>query len=325
MSPRRGYPRALPVAALVVLGVCQAVTARATPMDDLIAQERDHFGKGVTLAHEEKFDQALREFEMAYQTKHNFWVLFNLAQAHVALEHTDDAIQILGKYLSDGRGHLARKRIQEVTKQLDELARDLLLAREDHASPPGVLVGGPGSATAAGGTRAALPSLAPPIGQLVPERTQPLPGPPGQAFPPIDDAPRSNRHTRISPVVFHALAISGAALGAASIGVYLWNRRRFDDWSATNSALRQQVDMPGYEERQLANNRRASTISQISTLDVGLALTAGALLASDAVIWFANRRAPEGGAPPPAARPVAALDLEWRAGSGASVNWKTRW
>jgi tetratricopeptide (TPR) repeat protein len=325
MSPRRGHPCALPVAAVVVLGVCHAVTVRATPMDDLIAQERDHFGKGVALAHQERFDEALREFEVAYQTKHNFWVLFNLAQAHVALEHTDDAIQILGKYLSDGRGHLPRKRIQEVTKQLDELARDLQLAREDHASPPDVLAGGPGSGTAADGARAALPALVPPIAQLMPERAQPLPGPPGQMFPPVDDAPRSNRHTRISPAVFHALAISGAALGAASIGVYFWNRSRFDDWSTTNSALRQQVDMPGYEERQLANNRRASTISQISTLDVALALTAGALLASDAVIWFANRRAPEGSAAPSATRPMAALDLEWRVGSGPSVNWNTRW
>ncbi len=82
---------------------------------------RDHYARGLVLAGQSSYEGALQEFKEAYTISPQFAVLYNIAQAHVALGHATEAIDVLSRYLRDGRDRIARARREQVTTQIATL------------------------------------------------------------------------------------------------------------------------------------------------------------------------------------------------------------
>jgi hypothetical protein len=83
---------------------------------------------------------------------------------------------------------------------------------------------------------------------------------------------------------------AGAAVGAAALGVYAWNRGRYEDWQAANASLPGLV--PGsaaYHEAAAANNARADSLSSANTAIIGLSIASAALIAGGATLYLVDR------------------------------------
>jgi len=82
----------------------------------------------------------------------------------------------------------------------------------------------------------------------------------------------------------------GAAAVAAALGVYLWNRDRYEDWKATNASL--QTLVPGsaaYHDAASANNARADSLGTANNAIVGLSIASGVLIAGGAALFLVDR------------------------------------
>lgn len=84
----------------VVAALATATTAARADDDNTRAAKR-HYAKGDKLFALGKFEQALVEFEAAYQAKPLPKLLFNIGQAHRNLDHYDQAIFAFRKYLRE--------------------------------------------------------------------------------------------------------------------------------------------------------------------------------------------------------------------------------
>src|SRR5215831_5434363 len=98
MAAKRTPPARIRLAA-ALLALAAAGIARA---DDPRQEARAHYAKGLELGAQNGYAGALREFEQAYALSPQYAVLYNIGQAHVALGHTAEAIDVLGRYLRDG-------------------------------------------------------------------------------------------------------------------------------------------------------------------------------------------------------------------------------
>src|SRR5262249_33525822 len=116
MAARRTPPTSFGLAALLVLAA--AGVARA---DDPRVEARAHYAQGLALGAPNGYQGALREFEEAYALSPQYAVLYNIGQAHVALGHTAEAIDVLGRYLRDGGDRIAPARRTQVVRQIAEL------------------------------------------------------------------------------------------------------------------------------------------------------------------------------------------------------------
>src|SRR6184192_3593733 len=83
---------ALGIACLVL-----AVTGVASADDRLSAKE--HFQKGTKYFDLGRFDEAIKEYEAAYEVKDEPVLLYNIAQAHRLAGHTRDAVYFYKSYL----------------------------------------------------------------------------------------------------------------------------------------------------------------------------------------------------------------------------------
>lgn len=63
-----------------------------------------HFKSGVTLFGEQKFAEALAEFERAYELSPNPIVLYNMASCHRELSHYADAVRLYNRFLTETEG-----------------------------------------------------------------------------------------------------------------------------------------------------------------------------------------------------------------------------
>ncbi len=96
---------------------------------------RAHYARGLELAGQRGYEGALREFNEAYASSPEFAVLFNIGQAHVALDHTREAVDALTKYLRDGGDRVPSGRRVQVTAQIARLeSRLAVLAAEEAAA-----------------------------------------------------------------------------------------------------------------------------------------------------------------------------------------------
>lgn len=92
-------PARLAIAALVALAALAAPRPAAAE-DAATRAAKRHYQKGDKLFTLGKFEQALAEFEAAYQAKPIPGLLFNIAQAHRNLDHLEQAIFAYRKYLN---------------------------------------------------------------------------------------------------------------------------------------------------------------------------------------------------------------------------------
>jgi hypothetical protein len=102
--------------------------ARPGWADDPRGSARAHYARGLELASQNGYEAALREFNEAYAISPQFAVLYNIGQAHVALGHSLEAIEVLSRYLRDGQDRLPPGRREQVQAQLAHLSADLASA-----------------------------------------------------------------------------------------------------------------------------------------------------------------------------------------------------
>jgi len=140
--------RALGVAfvALVACLIALVVAPRASHAEDAATKAaKRHYVKGDKLFNLGKFEQALEEFEAAYQAKPIPKLLFNIAQAHRNLDHYQQAIFSYRKYLSLVPDADNREAVLDLIDELEaeqeqaereERARQTALDREPRPGKP---------------------------------------------------------------------------------------------------------------------------------------------------------------------------------------------
>ena len=78
-----------------LLGAALSSPARA----ENAASAREHYERGTKFYDIGKYDDAIREFEAAYEAKSDPAIIFNLAQAHRLAGHNQEALQLYRNYL----------------------------------------------------------------------------------------------------------------------------------------------------------------------------------------------------------------------------------
>ncbi|MCP4599973.1 MAG: tetratricopeptide repeat protein [Proteobacteria bacterium] len=80
-----------------------------------------HFKTGLALMAKKKFDQAIYEFETAYDLDQNYEILYPLAKSSVAVEQNKKAFNTYDRYLSKGGNKIPKKRRAEVRREIQRL------------------------------------------------------------------------------------------------------------------------------------------------------------------------------------------------------------
>jgi hypothetical protein len=78
-----------------------------------------HFQSGVALFGEQKYAEALAEFERAYELAPQPLVLYNIAGCHRELSHYSDAVTYYRRFLADGKGKAKPARLAAAQAELD--------------------------------------------------------------------------------------------------------------------------------------------------------------------------------------------------------------
>jgi tetratricopeptide (TPR) repeat protein len=122
---------------VLAFGLALAVPARAS--EEPWRAARTHYEHGVELAKRGDYKAALEEFNAAYAASPHFAVLYNIGQAEIALGRPLQAIEILQRYLRDGKDDVPAERKRQVEAQLAQLASvfaELSIATD----PPGAQI-----------------------------------------------------------------------------------------------------------------------------------------------------------------------------------------
>ncbi|HEY8926577.1 MAG TPA: tetratricopeptide repeat protein [Polyangia bacterium] len=155
-----------------LLGIVLNGPARA----DDTASAREHYERGTKFYDIGKYDDAIREFEAAYEAKSDPAIIYNLAQAHRLAGHNQEALQLYRNYLRYVPHPPNRADIDERIRVLEKAIaeRSATGTSPQSASPP--------AQPAASTTPATGPAAAPPTGTTT--GAPPPPAPPPPAPPP---------------------------------------------------------------------------------------------------------------------------------------------
>lgn len=199
------------------------------------AAAKDHWERGTKFYDLGKYDDAIREFEAAYEAKSDPAFLYNLAQSHRLAGHNTEALRLYRNYLRYAPKAPNRADIEERIKELEKHAGDSPTTAPPPATTPPPGATGPTTAgpttpsspppeaappsTPAGGTTGAWTSTPPPGATVPANGTSPSGTAPAgtaavaTATPGTGGAtsPRSGRRTA-------GLAIAGAGVGLFVVG-----------------------------------------------------------------------------------------------------------
>lgn len=108
----------------VAVGLCALIAlvlgvGGARAEDAATREAKKHYAKGDKLFALGKFDQALAEFEAAYEAKPLPKLLFNIGQAHRNLDHYDQAIFAFRKYLREVPDADNREAVEKLIDDLE--------------------------------------------------------------------------------------------------------------------------------------------------------------------------------------------------------------
>lgn len=317
------------VLVVAVLGLFAGWTNSAHAENAAVA--REHYQRGTKFYDIGRYDEAIREFEAAYEAKSDPAFIYNLAQAHRLAGHNQEALQLYRNYLRYVPNPPNRTDIDERIRGLEKAVA------ERPSGTPAPSPGQSGSpATPTAGTTAPAPvtdtppaaiSPTPPAGPALPEnqpsaaqagyppgppealgagQPQPpppvtpdygVPAPPPPASPSPAVAPRSSR--KKAGIVI--AAIGGAFLvGGAVSGIVAWSSSKSVQRAAENG----ETFDPSVE-----NTGRAAAVLQWVGYGIGAAGVAVGL------ILLATAPSATEGSP----RPVAALPLIGPGLGGAAV------
>lgn len=100
---------------------------------------RTHYQQGVELAKRGDYQAALEAFNAAYAASPHFAVLYNIGQAEVALGRPQKAIEVLERYLRDGKDDVPPERRRAVEAQIAQL-ESVFASLSVVTDPPGALI-----------------------------------------------------------------------------------------------------------------------------------------------------------------------------------------
>jgi tetratricopeptide (TPR) repeat protein len=266
------------------------------------AMAREHFQRGVALAKQHAYAEALSEFQRAYAAVPHFSVLYNIGQAQIALGQSADASATLQRYLDEAGSDIDAKRRAEVEQ---------VLARERKKIPPPAAppmeVPPPLTATS---PAAPLPAVeSPPVAAaaLPPvdfelHDTAPPTVPPQTQAPRRQSPARSARARRARPpeataagqrALSYVVGAAGLALAGGAVAHYWWNRDRYHEWQGKYATYYRDPTEPNRRDA----NALSDSIDRASAVTVVLAVGAGVALGTSGVLWVTSR--------PPSADPHA--------------------
>jgi tetratricopeptide (TPR) repeat protein len=292
--------------AVVCLALLLAGTAEG-PSDAARESARRHYGRGLELVSQARYEPALNEFLAAYQARPHYAALYNIGQTYIELGRPAEAIAMLERYLAEGKDRIPSERVEQVrgqiTAQTALTAQLTVLPGAERASVwiDGQLAGaggfvGPVRVNAGSHDVALSPPGTTGLHQVIvlaPGQAFELVWPGISAPEPVQPAaalgaehagaPPAGRESApsTSATLGYWLGGIGLGLGAAALGHYFWNRARFDRWQSEQKQI-EGGDLAGQEyfERQSENNQLAASIERASHWTVALSVAGGALFTS---------------------------------------------
>ncbi len=108
----------------LILVALLAAPALAAPKPKQTAEQKEadrHFKSGVALFSEQKFAEALAEFQRAYEIAPAPIVLLNIAACHRELSHYGEAVAYYKRFLTEGEGKVPPAKIAAAKTELDAI------------------------------------------------------------------------------------------------------------------------------------------------------------------------------------------------------------
>lgn len=294
--------QALVLCAAIFFVLIPAGVSRAD--EDSRAAAAADFARGIDLANQGLYQAALDQFNAAYAKSPHFAVLYNIAQAEIALERPRDAIAALTQYLHDGGDQVPLGRRELVRVQIDLLESQLADLSIADAQPGTAVRVDDGAVERTPLVQPAAAAPVAPVGVV--------------SSTPFDASDRGERSNGLAVrTTAYLLAGMGVAAAGTALGIYLSNRGRYDDWQRGQAALG--GDTPGsaaYRAQATTNNQRAASLTTANHTILGLAIASGALVGAGASLFLINRAA---------RRRARELSVAWRGGASMSLVWSTGW
>ena len=301
----RSSRRLLGGLALTALCLSSDRLSAAPPVAAQSDQEnaRRHFERALELADKGIYAEAAEEFERAYQIAPRPTVLFNLAQIYVVLGRPIQAIDTFRRYLAQGDPQITAERRAQVEEEIARQASRVgfLVVETDVAgavirvdgapvgttplsSPISVEIGVHSVSAAREGFQGAEQSITV-AGQetrsvrlMLPPSPRPI-DPAATATPDAVEKPRDRWR-----LAGYAIGGVGLAAAATALGLYLWNRDRYERWKADDQYLLDNPSLSDFSARRAAHDDLGQSIRRVSIYDVSLAIGAGALLTTGTVL-----------------------------------------
>jgi hypothetical protein len=106
--------------AFAIVPASLAVSVEARAEEDARARARRHFARGVEIANEGAYAEAIVEFGRAYELSPHYSVLYNIAQAYVALGRPVEAVDMFARYLAEGGVNVSAERQRAVESEMQK-------------------------------------------------------------------------------------------------------------------------------------------------------------------------------------------------------------
>jgi hypothetical protein len=98
---------------------------KADPPDKVPSSEQKdadrHFKSGVELYKEQKYTEALAEFERAYEISPHPLVLYNIAGCHRELSQYQQAVKFYKRFIAEGKGQVPGPKLTTAQTELDQI------------------------------------------------------------------------------------------------------------------------------------------------------------------------------------------------------------
>jgi tetratricopeptide (TPR) repeat protein len=117
--PRR--PRAAWALAFALFAALGTGTSRTLAQERVDPETQKHFDIANGLYGEQRYADALVEYDAAYDRSHNFRILYNRGNCLVMLKREPEAIETFERYLHDGGDQLAEERRSKVRADIESL------------------------------------------------------------------------------------------------------------------------------------------------------------------------------------------------------------
>jgi len=275
------------LAAVLLLG---AAPARAQS-DAERTEARAHFDAGVAFAKASAYEAALGEFERAYELVPHYGVLYNIAQAQLALGRTAPARASFERYLREAGNVISAARRAEVESLLARLPAEPSATSAEKRDFPAEPAEPPPAAPQSPATETQPRAEADPPATSTESAVPPAAaGARGPAL--ARSTPPSNEDPQAPPSVARTLAyvLGGAsiALAGGAVGHYFWNRNRYSDWQTTEHAYEQNPT----EAQRVSLNELSSSIRRASVVTVALTIGASLTLGTSVVLFVSGQPIP---------------------------------